>query len=88
MVITLAAPLGVGKAADAMLPIEALSAALAKADAWVEFNEQWLLYSTPFERAFEQNKKLRYLCLVGIERGYDGAFDWKGGCAAAFRIFT
>ncbi|MCE1255035.1 MAG: aminopeptidase [Anaerolineae bacterium] len=66
MVITLAAPLGVGKAADEMLPVEALSAALCKADAWVEFNEQWLLYSTPFERAFEANKNLRYLCLVGM----------------------
>ena len=64
MVITLAAPLGVGKAADAMLPVEALSAALSAADAWVEFNEQWLLYSTPFERSMAQNKKLRYMCLV------------------------
>jgi len=64
MVITLAAPLGVGKAADPMLPVEALTAALSAADAWVEFNEQWLLYSTPFERAMAHNKKLRYMCLV------------------------
>jgi 2,5-dihydroxypyridine 5,6-dioxygenase len=66
MVIILAAPLGVGKAADSMLPIEPLTAALSAADAWVEFNEQWLLYSTPFERAMSQNKKLRYMCLVGM----------------------
>lgn len=66
MVILLASPLGVGKAADAMLPVEALTAALSTADAWVEFNEQWLLYSTPFERAMAQNKKLRYMCLVGM----------------------
>src|SRR5512145_293039 len=46
MVITLAAPLGVGKAADPMLPVEALTAALSHADVWIEFNEQWLLYST------------------------------------------
>ena len=64
MVITLAAPQGVGKAADPMLPVDALTAALSAADAWVEFNEQWLLYSTPFERAMAQNKKLRYMCLV------------------------
>jgi 2,5-dihydroxypyridine 5,6-dioxygenase len=64
MAITLAAPLGVGKAADPMLPVEALTAALMNADAWVEINEQWLLYSTPFERAMAQNKKLRYMCLV------------------------
>ena len=64
MVITLASPLGVGKAADALLPVDALSAALGEADAWVEFNKQWLLYSTPFERAMAKNKRLRYMCLV------------------------
>ncbi len=65
MVIYLAAPLGVGKAADPMLPVESLTAALCQADAWVEFNEQWLLYSTPFETALRENKKLRYSCMVG-----------------------
>lgn len=67
MVIWLASPLGVGKAADPSLPIEALSAALSKADAWIEYNNQWLLYSTPFEKAMENNKKLRYMCLVGMD---------------------
>jgi leucyl aminopeptidase (aminopeptidase T) len=66
LVITLPAPLGVGKAADPLLPVEALTGALEHADAWVEFNNQWLLYSTPFERAMGVNKKLRYLCLVGM----------------------
>ncbi len=66
MVINLASPTGVGKAADPGLPIEALAAALAKVDAWVEFNNQWLLYSTPFELAREANPRLRYLCLVGM----------------------
>ena len=64
VVITLVSPLGVGKAADSLLPVNALSAALREADAWVEFNKQWLLYSTPFERAMAQNKRLRYMCLV------------------------
>lgn len=64
MVIRLVSPLGVGKAADAMLPLEPLTAALTQADAWVEFNKQWLLYSTPFERAMAQNPRLRYMCLV------------------------
>jgi len=66
LVITLASPLGVGKAADDMLPIESLTGALLGADAWVEFNEQWLLYSTPFETAMAQNHQLRYMCLVGM----------------------
>jgi len=67
MVIYVASPLGVGKAADPMLPLESLTAALLKADAWVEFNNKWLLYSTPFDIAMQENKKLRYLCLVGMD---------------------
>ncbi|GAB6178688.1 aminopeptidase [Desulfotomaculum defluvii] len=67
MVIWLAAPQGVGKAADHLLPVEALAGALSHADAWVEFNNQWLLYSTPFEIAMEKNKRLRYICLVGMD---------------------
>jgi len=66
MVIWLASPLGVGRAADPMLPIEALTGALRGADAWVEFNHQWLLYSTPHDEAMRDNRRLRYLCLVGM----------------------
>jgi len=66
MVIWLASPLGVGKAADAMLPVEALTAALKEADAWIEFNNQWLLYSTPYDIAIKENKKLRYLNACGM----------------------
>jgi leucyl aminopeptidase (aminopeptidase T) len=66
LVIWTPSPQGVGKAADPMLPVEALTAVLCEVDAWVEFNNQWLLYSTPFEIAMEKNKKLRYLCLVGM----------------------
>ncbi|PHV69990.1 leucyl aminopeptidase [Sporanaerobium hydrogeniformans] len=64
MVITIPTPSGVGKAADPNLPIDALAGALVHADVWIEFNHQWLLYSTPFERAEAENKKLRYMCLV------------------------
>jgi leucyl aminopeptidase (aminopeptidase T) len=66
MVIWLASPLGVGKAADPMLPVEALTAVLKAADAWVEYNNQWLLYSTPYDEAMKANEKLRHLCLVGM----------------------
>lgn len=66
MVIWTPSPLGVGKAADPMLPLAPLTAALSHADVWVEFNNQWLLYSTPFEKAMEVNKNLRYMCLVGM----------------------
>ena len=66
MVIWTASPLGVGKAADAMLPVEALGGALAGADAWIEYNNQWLLYSTPFDKAMASNPKLRYSNACGM----------------------
>ncbi len=66
IVVWLASPLGVGKAADPMLPQRSLTALLKEADAWVEFNNEWLLYSTPWDIAMKENKKLRYLCLVGM----------------------
>jgi len=66
MVIWLASPLGVGKVADPMLPVEALTAVLKASDAWVEFNNKWLLYSTPWDRALKENKNLRHMCLVGM----------------------
>jgi len=66
MVIYIASPLGIGKSADPMLPLESLTASLLKADAWVEFNNKWLLYSTPYDIAMKENKKLRYLCLSGM----------------------
>ncbi|MCE5236649.1 MAG: aminopeptidase [Clostridiaceae bacterium] len=64
VVIWTATPEGVGKSADPMLPVEVLSNALSAADVWIEINRQWLLYSTPFERAMANNGKLRYMCLV------------------------
>ena len=64
MLVTVPTPACVGKAADPDLPIEPLTAALCACDVWIEFNHQWLLYSTPFERASEANRKLRYMCLV------------------------
>ena len=68
MVITIATPGGVGKAADPDIPVDALTGALLGADVWVEFNHQWMLYSTPFEIAMEKNPKLRYMCLVDFSQ--------------------
>lgn len=66
MVVWLASPLGVGKSADPMLPEEALVAALRASDAWVEFNNQWIFYSTTYDRVYKDDCKLRHLCLVGM----------------------
>ena len=43
------APDGIGKAADPMLPQSALVGALKGADAWVEFNNKWIYYSTTYD---------------------------------------
>ena len=63
MVIITATPLGRGKSADPFFP-SSLLPALLKADAWVEFNEQAILYSTVYDIAMRENKKLRHLCLI------------------------
>lgn len=66
MVIWLASPLGVGKAADPMFPTESLVGALMGADAWVEFNNQWIFYSAVYDKVMKENPKIRYNCLVGM----------------------
>jgi 2,5-dihydroxypyridine 5,6-dioxygenase len=67
LVVTNASPLGVGKEADPMLPIPALTALLSTADAWLELNREWLFYSSVWETAFKQNDKLRHLVFVGVD---------------------
>ena len=44
-------------------PSEALTAALCKADVWIEANSMVLLYSDIWEIAMRDNKKLRYLII-------------------------
>lgn len=69
IVTWVATPEGVGKAADPMLPQKPLIGLLREVDVWVEFNYQWMLYSSVFDAAIRENKKLRYLCLVGMNEG-------------------
>lgn len=58
------APPGVGKIADPYLP-DPLKAAIPNCDVWIEYNYEWLLYSTPWEEAMKNNR-VKYLCLVGM----------------------
>jgi len=58
-------PRGYGKVADPQLP-ESLKKAIPAADMWIEFNNQWLLYSTPWLEAMS-NGRTRYLFLGGLE---------------------
>jgi len=67
MILWHPSPMGIGKAADPMLPLKSMAAALKEADAWVEFNTEWLLYSTPWDVAIKENPKLRYLCLCEMD---------------------
>lgn len=56
---------GVGKAADPDLPMKELIGLLSVSDIWIEYNNEWIFYSTVFDEAFKRNKDLRYINLVG-----------------------
>jgi len=58
-------PNGYGKVADPQLP-ESLKKAIPAADVWIELNNQWLLYSTPWIEAMS-NGRTRYLFLGGLD---------------------
>lgn len=64
MVVWNPATVGIGHAGEYTLPIEGLSAVLKVADAWAELGI--LLYSTPYNTAMRENKKLRHLCMAGL----------------------
>jgi 2,5-dihydroxypyridine 5,6-dioxygenase len=57
-------PKGYGKATDPFLP-DPLHEACPAADAWIELNNQWLLYGTPWQRAVT-NGRTRNLMLGGL----------------------
>ncbi len=59
-------PPGYGKVGDPYLP-DSLKAAIPETDAWVEYNDQWLLYSTPWEKALSTAERVRYLFLGGLD---------------------
>lgn len=58
-------PPGYGKVGDPYLP-DSLKAAIPETDVWVEYNNQWLLYSTPWEEALTNPNRVRYLFLGGL----------------------
>lgn len=68
IVVVHSTPPGVGKAADPYIPLKALIGLLNSVDVWIEYNKAWLLYSTVYERVLKENKKIRYMCLVGMDK--------------------
>ncbi len=65
MIVKIAAPRGVGKTADPDFPMEPLKAVLCAADVWIEYNNEWIFYSSAYDAAYHNNKKLRYMNLCG-----------------------
>ena len=65
MVALHSTPNGYGKVADPQLP-ESLKKAIPAADVWIEFNNQWLLYSSAWIEAMS-NGRTRYLFLGGLD---------------------
>lgn len=63
----MAAPREVGKAADHFWPAPSLIGAVKGSPARVEFNGKSLFYSTPYDNALRENRRLRYLCLAGTD---------------------
>ncbi len=60
-------PRGVSKAGDIDTPIEAMAAAIAKSDIWIEYDYMWKIYSTVYDIVFQRptNERPRYICLNG-----------------------
>ena len=66
LVLKVAAPSGCGKAGDADMPIDALVGAIKNCDAWVEYNYEWIFYSTTYDRIIEDpDHRPRYMNLCG-----------------------
>lgn len=63
MIMLTATPPGPARMVDGFLPSESIKAALEDADAWVEFNHMYLLYSDISHSTFKKNKKIRELVL-------------------------
>lgn len=59
-------PPGYGKVADPGLP-DSLKAAIPNTDCWLELNNQWILYSTPWDEATKEESDVRYMFMGGLD---------------------
>ncbi len=65
MVAYTSTPRGYGRMADPMLP-DSLRAAIPNTDVWIEFNNQWLLYSAGWQEAMS-GSRVRYAFFGGMD---------------------
>lgn len=63
VIVTHVCPATMGKSADPVLPVEVLSAVLRVADVWIELDSAGLMFTTPYDVALKENKKLRHICM-------------------------
>lgn len=67
LVLKVAAPRDCGKAGDIDMPIDAVVGAVKNSDAWVEYNNKWIFYSTTYDRIIEDpDNRPRYMNLCGV----------------------
>ncbi|HWQ17955.1 MAG TPA: hypothetical protein VNL13_09020 [Sulfolobales archaeon] len=57
---------GFAMQAEKDIPVRAIRAAVLNSDVWIEFNKNWLLYSSIYEEAIKSGR-IRYLILVGMD---------------------
>ncbi len=57
---------GVGMEAERDIAARSIRSAILSSDVWIEFNRNWLLYSSIYEEAMKSGK-IRYLILVGMD---------------------
>ena len=66
LVLKMPAARGCGKEGDPDFSQDALVGALKGSDAWIEYNNQWIFYSTVYDRVIEDpDNRPRYMNLVG-----------------------
>lgn len=63
VVVTHVCPAAMGKSADPILPVEALTAVIREADVWIELDSAGLMYTTPYDAALRDNSRLRHICM-------------------------
>lgn len=67
LVLKISAPRDCGKAGDIDMPAESLAAAVKNADAWVEYNNKWIFYSSTYDKIIEDpENRPRYMNLCGV----------------------
>lgn len=67
LVLKMSTPRDCGKAGDIDMPIEPLVAAIKGCDAWVEYNNKWIFYSTAYDKIVaDPEDRPRYMNLCGV----------------------